>query len=533
MGSSEEHRFFDTTRFTFILRGILVGLLSGLVVSVFRLLCERGLQLMTWVYGLMHHHLWLLLPVILGALVITLINGRLITAEPNIKGSGIPQVEGQLSGDLEMNWWSVLWRKWIGGILGISYGLFLGREGPSIQLGATVGQGIADSMKKKGAGRRVLIAGGAAAGLSAAFNAPIASTLFVLEEVYHNFSPLVWTTALAAAVSSNFVSMEFFGLTPVLDIHYGHSFPLRYYVYLVVMGVILGLLGYLYQYMTLNGEKVYAKLKLLPRKYDVLIPLLMVIAIGYFWPHLLGGGNGLIKSLGTTNPTLLILLAIFIMRLLFSTISYCSGTPGGIFLPILALGAVLGALYGEVLVHLHLMPTYLVANCVIYAMAGYFACIGKAPFTAILLITEMVGSLRHLMPLAVVSLTAYTVVDILRGQPIYEAMLANLRHFPQNAISETTQEDEVEIPVFAGSNLQDKQVRDIPWPKDCLLAAIRRGEKERIPHGDTVIRSGDTLIVVTPHENRAWLRNRLHQYAVGRNNKGGPIKPSTSQAGKD
>ena len=166
------------------------------------------------------------------------------------------------------------------------------------------------------------------------------------------------------------------------------------------------------------------------------------------------------------------------------------------------------SLIGKAFFLLGIFPDYLIVNFIIYAMAGYFACISKAPFTAILLITEMVGSLSHLMPLAVVSIIAYTVVDVLRGQPIYEAMLANLRPNPDQIHG--TYEDRLEFPVLAGSKLQDRQVRDIKWPKDCLLISIRRGENEQIPHGDTVIRSGDTLIILTNYEQRAKIRKQIN-----------------------
>lgn len=95
-------------------------------------------------------------------------------------------------------------------------------------------------------------------------------------------------------------------------------------------------------------------------------------------------------------------------------------------MPILSLGAILGAIYAQFMVAVGWMPTNLIPNFIIFAMAGYFAGIGKAPFTAILLITEMVGTLHHLMPLAVVSMTAYLVVDLLGGAPIYEALLEKL-----------------------------------------------------------------------------------------------------------
>ncbi|WP_423790102.1 ClC family H(+)/Cl(-) exchange transporter [Ligilactobacillus agilis] len=508
MEETHKKLLFDVTRLRFILKGIVVGILVGIVVSLFRLAIEKLILVSKWGFAQIHNQPWLVLVWLLVAVLISFIVGKLIQGDIDIMGSGIPQVEGQLAGELEMNWWSVLWRKWLGGVLMIGSGLFLGREGPSIQLGSAVGQGFAEKTCHEGTGRRVLIAGGAAAGLSAAFNAPIAGTLFILEEVYHNFSPLVWTTSLAAALTANAVSMAFFGLTPVLHMTYRTSLPLKYYPCLLLMGVVLGLLGYLYQYLTLNVNKVYAKLRWLPRQFDSLIALALLLPIGLLWPNTLGGGNSLIISLGHAKLSLLVLFGLFVLRLSFSTISYGSGVPGGIFLPILTLGAVLGALIGKAFFLLGIFPDYLIVNFIIYAMAGYFACISKAPFTAILLITEMVGSLSHLMPLAVVSIIAYTVVDVLRGQPIYEAMLANLRPNPDQIHG--TYEDRLEFPVLAGSKLQDRQVRDIKWPKDCLLISIRRGENEQIPHGDTVIRSGDTLIILTNYEQRAKIRKQIN-----------------------
>ncbi|ETA74751.1 ClC family H(+)/Cl(-) exchange transporter [Ligilactobacillus equi] len=509
----EKNRNFDFSRLHFIGKGVAVGVLAGIIVAAFRKAIEELAQIAVYFYSLIKTNPWWLLVWLPIITLICLLEARLIHDEPNIKGSGIPQVEGQLSGFLEQKWWSVLWRKWFGGVLAIAPGLFLGREGPSIQLGAMVGQGFAEKTNHHGVGRRLLIAGGSAAGLSAAFNAPIAGTLFVIEEVYHNFSPLVWMTALSAALAANAVSMSIFGLTPVLHMQHQYALPIRYYPYLLLLGLLLGALGYLYQYLTLNVGKVYAKYRFWPAILDSIVPLLLVLPIGLYWPQTLGGGNGLIISFGQQVPGLGILLGMFVLRLLFSTLSYGSGLPGGIFLPILTLGAIIGALYGQLLVVLGLLPTYLVANFVVYAMAGYFACISKAPFTAILLITEMVGSLSHLMPLAVVAIIAYLLVDVCGGRPIYEAMLARLKSVKHAEVEMAERyEDRLEVPVFSGSYLQDKQVREISWPKYCLLVEIRRGENLLIPHGDTLIRSGDTLIFLTSHDKRGLLNDKIQQY---------------------
>lgn len=497
---------FNKTRFFFIIKGLVVGVLAGIVVSLFRLLIEKGLAFSINLYQRAQQAPSLLLVVLAVSVVCGLIVAHLLKREPNISGSGIPQVEGQLAGEFDLKWWSILWRKFVGGLLSLAPGLFLGREGPSIQLGAAVGQGVAETLHNKGTDRRLLIAGGAAAGLSAAFNAPIAGTLFVLEEIYHNFSPLVWLTALTSALAANFVSLNFFGLTPVLHIAYTKSLPINQYWHLIILGIILGLAGYLYQKVLLWMPQFYARLKV-PQRYRGLVPLILVIPIGYFWPTILGGGNTVITQLGQQIPSLKIVIALLVIRFVFSMISYGSGLPGGIFLPILSLGALIGAVYGLTMMHLGLLAPNYVVNLMIFSMGGYFAGIGKAPFTAILLVTEMVGSLTHLMPLAILSLIAYVVVDLMGGAPIYESLLQRL--IGKSAPQTEGYSDRLEVPVFVGAPLEDRQVRELDWPKASLLIAIRRGETELIPHGDTLIRAGDTLVVLTKHQLRASVRRQI------------------------
>ena len=287
---------------------------------------------------------------------------------------------------------------------------------------------------------------------------------------------------------------------------------------MIILGIFLGLLGLVYDKFTLGVPKVYSKIFKFPRWFHGIIPLIILVPIGLLFPSTLGGGNSLIISLGSHPTATTIFWGLFILRLLFSTVSFGSGLPGGIFLPILSLGAILGGLYGSFMADIGLMPRIYVVNFIIYAMAGYFACISKAPFTAILLVTEMVGSIKHLMPLAVVALVAYMVVDLLRGEPIYAAMLDDILKKSKNSKIHGDFKDRLEIPVFVGSFLQDKQVRDINWPKESLLISIRRGEKELLPHGDTVIRSGDTLVVLVSHSERSRIRRAIDANAFEQNN---------------
>lgn len=475
-----------------VLRAIAIGLLTGLVVSVFRLAIQNALNLVITCFQYFHHHPAGLLWWAVGSVILAIGLGWLTQNYPNIKGSGIPQVEGQLTSQFDEKWWPVLWRKFFGGILAIGSGLYLGREGPSIQLGATVGQGVAEKTHAGKLNRRLGIANGAAAGLSAAFNAPIASTIFILEEVYHNFSPVIWLATFVSALCSNMVSLTFFGLHPVLGVRYQHMLPTYYYWHLLVLGLLLGLLGRLYQVVILHFDSWTAKLKWLPPFAYPVLPFLLVIPIAWYWPLTLGGGNRLITELTNLPFSLSLFAGLFILRFVFSMISYSSQLPGGIFLPILTLGAVFGAVYCALMVRLGLLPARYLPNFIIYSMAGYFACISKAPFTAILLITEMVGSLVHLMPLAIVAMVAYLVVDALHGEPVYTAMFNN---FIGKKKTPYQREIELLVTIYAGSLLDGCKVKDYQWPDNCIVTMIYRGEERLIPNGKTVLAAGDTLVI--------------------------------------
>ena len=475
-----------------LLRAILIGFLTGIVVSLFRLAIQHMLIVVNKSFQYFHTHPVWLIPWAIGSVILALLLGWMAQRNPNIKGSGIPQVEGQLTSQFDEQWWPVLWRKFVGGILAIGSGLYLGREGPSIQLGATIGQGVAESRHSNQLDRQVGIASGAAAGLSAAFNAPIASTIFILEEVYHNFSPVIWLATFVSALCSNMVSMAFFGLRPVLNVPYQQMLPTRFYWHLLILGLVLGVLGRLYQVVILHLNQWSAKLKWLPPLAYPVVPFLLVIPIAWFWPQTLGGGNQLIGTLRLMPVSVSLFLGIFILRFVFSMISYGSQLPGGIFLPILTLGAVLGALYCALMNQLGLLPARYLPNFIIYAMAGYFACISKAPFTAVLLITEMVGSLAHLMPLAMVAVVAYLVVNALHGEPVYTAMFnAFINKHPQKMEQSVT----MPVTVYAGSRLDGCQVKDYSWPTDSIVTLIYRGEDKLIPNGQTTIQAGDTLLI--------------------------------------
>lgn len=497
LSSKKEFDFASSSILSQVARGILVGLIVGIIVGSFRFLIEEAFHFFQHLYQDQFNWLINIFIILIMYIFIIFLSARLTRSDKDIKGSGIPQVEAELKGLMNLNWWSILWKKYILGTLAIASGLMLGREGPSIQLGAVGGKGIAKWLKASPVEERSLIASGAAAGLAAAFNAPIAGLLFVVEEVYHHFSRFFWVSTLAASLVANFVSLLMFGLTPVLDMpdHIPQMRLDQYWIYLV-MGLVLGISGYLYQKTVLNVGQVYdwiGKHLHLDRAYYPILAFILIIPIGLYLPQILGGGNQLILSLTEQSYTFQVLLVFFIIRFVWSMISFGSGLPGGIFLPILALGSLLGALMGTICLQLGLISQDQFPIFIILGMSGYFGAISKAPLTAMILVTEMVGDIRSLMPLGLVTLVAYIVMDLLKGAPVYEAMLEKMLPEEVDHHGEVTL---IEIPV--SDKIAGKQVHELNLPQNVLITTQIHNGKSQTVNGSTRMYLGDMIYLVIP-----------------------------------
>ncbi|HEY5587051.1 MAG TPA: ClC family H(+)/Cl(-) exchange transporter [Ruminiclostridium sp.] len=498
-------------RLKLVLEGIGVGIATGLLIVLYRYSLEKAGVILTDVYKTISIKPILILPWIGALIIIGYIVGLLVKHEPMISGSGIPQVEGVLLRKIDMTWWKVILGKFIGGVLSIGTGLSLGREGPSVQLGAAVGQGFSKVFKRVKIEEKYLITSGASAGLAAAFNAPLAGVMFALEEVHKNFSPLVLLSALSAALSADFVASGFFGLKSVFNFKNLTVLPLKYYFYIIILGVFVGVLGVVFNKILLKTQDLYTKQKWLPKEMRIVVPLLISVILGILLPQVLGGGHELISSLTTGHFSLTILVILVLVKFLFTMASYGSGAPGGIFLPLLAIGALIGNLYGIVLVNFVHFDSIYINNFIILAMAGYFTAVVRAPITGTILITEMTGSFSHLLSLAIVSIVAYMVADILASKPIYESLLEKFLHKQGEKISVGNKKNKsiLEFAVCMGSDLDGKQIKEVHWPSHCLLVAVKRGEHEIIPKGDTAIFPGDYLIVLTNEDRVAKINDAL------------------------
>lgn len=419
----------DKKRFSLrlLLEGLAVGLGAGISISIFRYLLAGSEILRPVIY----HNLrearadgqwqWLAL-YILSFIIIAYLLKLIVAREPMCTGSGIPQIKGILQGDMSMRWFSVLWSKIIGGVLAIGAGMSLGREGPSVQIGACVGQGLSQTSRRTRFESRILMTAGAGAGLAAAFNAPLAGVIFGLEEMQKTISPALLLTGITASITAATVTEVVFGMSPVFSMGYLLPLPLNLFDVLVAAGIVIGLLGRLFNIALAYSLDTYSRLGLSGMKKP-LVPLALAGILGFVLPEILGGGNLLVDSLVVTDYTIGFLCLLFVGKFLFTMICFGSGVPGGIFLPMLVLGAAGGAVLAKLLVLAGLLPAMYYADIIVFGMAAYFSSVVKSPVTGSILILEMTGSFQHMLALLVVSLTAYVISDLTGGRPVYDELL--------------------------------------------------------------------------------------------------------------
>ena len=494
----------EKQRVSILWKSAIVGLAVGAIIVLYRFVLTKveTLSFQYYAFFLAHKALLPVLFVCLGC--IGYLVGLLVDKHRQISGSGIPQVKGIMLGHFRFPWFGTLWSKFAGGTLAILAGLSLGREGPSIQLGASVAEGIGKKVSATRTERKYLIASGASAGLAAAFNAPLAGVIFAMEEIFKYLSPIVLLSTTVASVTADFLARLAFGSEPIFSFSTQGSLPLSAYWMVCLLGVILGGAGTLYNTVLLKAQKLYKKIQNL--RFRVMIPFLLAGVVGLLFPVALGGGHEVLEYLHVSSGFLLLLL-ILIIKFVFSMVSFGSGAPGGIFFPLLILGALLGALFGQIAVTRFGLEAALYNNLIILAMAGYFAAIVRAPLTGIVLLLEMTGSFENLFPLVLISVIASATADMLKSTPIYDALLENmLRDRKGVAIADEGKKITVEAVVHFGAYATGRSVRELSLPQDCLLITVRREGKDIIPKGNTILRANDALIFLISVHNEAQLR---------------------------
>lgn len=401
----------------FLALTIVIGVLAGLSAVLFTLAIGVASRAF---FGLQPS--WTRLLLVPPA--VSLVTGFLLYRYfPGVRGSGIPQTEVAFHLDGGVIPPSVPFGKFLTGVLCIGSGHSMGREGPSVQIGAGIASVIGQWLRLSPERVKELVPVGAAAALSAAFNTPVAAVMFALEEIIGDMNATLLGSTVVASVASVIVERSILGNEPLFHVpvyHLVHPAELVAYAALGIVGGVVSL-GFSRGLLWLR-----ATFRRLPASSQVVQPAIGGLAIGVlllFVPEVMGVGYDSVDQAlngGMLAGTMAVLLGA---KLVGTTISYASGNAGGIFAPSLYIGAMVGGIVGTAVHWLAPFPTGDTGAYALVGMGALFAGIIRAPMTSVFMIFEITQDYQILVPLMVANLLAFSIARHYQPTPVYHAFL--------------------------------------------------------------------------------------------------------------
>ena len=292
--------------------------------------------------------------------------------------------------------------QFIGGAIALATGFSMGKEGPSVHLGAACSSYIGNKLNLPYNAVRTLSACGIAAGIAACFNTPVAAVLFVMEVILREYKVHIFIPVMIASIVGSMVTRTIFG--PVHEFAYFTNIILNshHYLALIILGGLLGALAFIFNRYSILVIKHSARIHIVAR---LMSAALITGAIGYIVPHAMGTGLGVIDFSLQDNPELMLLLALLVAKMIMTITSLGLGIPGGVIGPIIGIGAIVGSCAS--IITFYFMPESIqTSDFILMGMAGFMAATLNAPIAALLFVVEMSHQIEIIMPAMIVITSA-------------------------------------------------------------------------------------------------------------------------------
>lgn len=478
------------------------GLLVGSLVSVFNYSAKMVAQYSAEVYSILSENLWYIPIAIMVLVALSLVMYLVQKFVPDTIGSGIPQVKGAIKGLITFKWLRVLLATFFNSMISFFVGLSLGSEGPSVQLGATASIGAGRFIGSNTQWDRYLIRGGASAGIATAFHAPLTGIIFGIEEAHDHFTPIILIATLCSVMSASIVSNQIniaLGVEPLLfDIDI-IPFEANKIYYPIILGIIIGLSSIAFSKVLLFSRKITDKIKI-PRYLKLIIVFVIIGITNIFFIEGAGSGHNLIVNICNLNFTWQMLLLLLFVKCLFTILSFDSGATGGMFFPILTIGAIIGGIVAEVFIKTG-MPTDGYNTIIICSMAAFLGAVSRTPLTAILAVIETTSFRSGFIAPVFTVCIAYIIIELLQTESLYDSLLKQIVN--KQTSTATKKIVNINIVVEPHSFIDGKFIKDILWPKHTFVLSIVRNQEKMAVKGDTLILAGDTLNIQSTTYNES------------------------------
>lgn len=485
-----------------IVFSVATGFFSAILITLFKCGASAVVGFSEEIYGFVRANpVWL--PCLVGgAAVVGFLSSLILTYSHSCRGGGIPTSIAAIRGVASFKWLKSAFVLPVSALLTFLCGVPLGTEGPCVQMGTAVGDGAVKLIggKKHSGWRKYMMTGGASAGFSLATGAPITAILFSMEEVHKRFSPLLFTvasmTVAVSQITAHLLSSLGLGSLGLFHVSSTATLSLRLAFVPLTVGILCGVCSIfftrLYNFIDEIVRKRLGKLSV-----KVKFPMIFggIALIGFFFSKILGTGHGLVDHLlgehFFESQTFWYLLAIiFIVRAILMMVSNTAGITGGIFLPTLAFGAILGALCAEAFIALGIIGEEYYVLLVVIGMVSFLGASSRIPVTACIFAVEALAGIYNILSIIIAVTVAFICVEISGLDDFTDTVIKAKAH----AIHKGKEPCVIEVPltVCEGSFVVDKEPKDILWPTSCVVLSTEKRSDRRGKLGMSV---GDVVTV--------------------------------------
>ena len=495
----KKHRFgyIKNNFLPILLFSLITGIFTGIIIFAFKIASSAIIALSEEIFSLVRANPVFIPLLVLGAGVLGVLSWLIIRFAPDCRGGGIPTAIFALRGHMPVTKRIVLPLTFVSSLLTYLCGIPLGTEGPSVQMGTLMG-GVTSHMlgEKRKAWRRYVMTGGACAGFAAATGAPFTGIFFAFEEAHRRFTPMIFMSASLTVVASTAVMELLCRITGVsrglfsfsIDVIMGVEHMWSAFVIGIVCGVVAIFFTKAYRII---GDKLGKLISRIPFIVRIVTIFVLVALVGVALADSLGTGHHLIDELIEGEGIWYFLILLFLVRALLLMLSTTQGVTGGLFIPTLAFGAMIGALCGRGMIAMGILPEEYYVIAVIVGIASFLSAASRVPLTALAFSLEALAGLTNFLPVVIGVAVSFAVIEITGVESFSEAVVET-KIANRNRGREVF-EAEVELVVQREAFVIGHEVRDILWPPNCIIVSVIKNPDSTEHHAG--LSEGDLLCV--------------------------------------
>lgn len=476
---------------------VITGFFAAILITAFKIAVEWVIRASTLAYDAVRENPVRIPILIIAAALIGFTASLILSVSHSCKGGGIPTSVAAIKGILSFRWISGLILLPFSALLTFLAGIPLGTEGPCVQMGTAVGDGVVRGLgKEKHRGwRRYIMTAGASAGFSIATASPISSIIFAMEELHKHFSPILLSVAsisvITAQITSRALSAIGIGEMGLFHIPEIEALPAEMFFVPILLGIACGIssaiftrLYHLIDHMMRGILERFSVKIVLPILFSV------IAIIGFFFLDTLGSGHSLINSLLTAKAAWYALILIFLIRAIGTILCNTAGATGGVFLPTLAFGAIVGALFASCMISLGFMGEEHYVLMVMLGITSFLGATSRIPITACVFAIEALSGINNLLPIAIATTVALLIVESTGLEDLTDKIIDAKLHKINNG--KAPFEAEALLTVKQSAFAVGKELKDVLWPSRCVVVSYRHTAQSK---NNSVISEGDVITV--------------------------------------